>query len=61
MKNRGNLLQIVQIGYGQLHKRQGEIALAREYLNKALETFGRLGTLIEPYKVGEEWAGLPEA
>jgi flagellin-specific chaperone FliS len=48
-------------GYGRLHKHQGKIAKAREYLTKALEIFERLGTLIEPDKVKEELAGLPEA
>jgi flagellin-specific chaperone FliS len=48
-------------GYGRLHKKQGEIARAQEYLAKALEIFERLGTLIEPEKVREVLAELPEA
>jgi tetratricopeptide (TPR) repeat protein len=47
-------------GYGRLHKRQGNIMQARSYLGKSLEIFERLGTLIEPDKVREELAGLPE-
>ena len=56
-----NELALAYAGYGRLHKKQGEIAQAREYLTKALEIFERLGTLIEPDKVREELAGLPEA
>jgi tetratricopeptide (TPR) repeat protein len=56
-----NELAIAYAGYGRLYKKQGEIALAREYLTKALEIFERLGTLIEPDKVREELAGLSEA
>jgi tetratricopeptide (TPR) repeat protein len=55
-----NELAMAYAGYGRLHKKQGEIARAREYLTKALEIFERLGTLIEPDKVREELAGLPE-
>ena len=54
-----NELAMAYEGYGQLHKRQGQVAQAREYLTKALEIFERLGTLIEPDKVSEELAGLP--
>jgi tetratricopeptide (TPR) repeat protein len=56
-----NELAIAYAGYGRLHKKQGEIAHAREYLTKALEIFERLGTLIEPDKVREILAELPEA
>ena len=56
-----NELAMAYVGYGRLHKQQGEIAQAREYLTKALEIFERLGTLIEPDKVKEELAGLREA
>ena len=45
-------------GYGRLHKLQGNVEQAREYLTKALEIFERLGTLIEPDKVREELADL---
>jgi len=56
-----NELAMAYAGYGRLHKKQGEIARAREYLTKALEIFERLGTLIEPDKVREILAELPEA
>jgi len=56
-----NELAMAYAGYGRLHKKQGEIARAREYLTKALEIFERLGTLIEPDKVREELIGLLEA
>ncbi len=55
-----NELAMAYAGYGRLHKKQGEIARARQYLTKALEIFERLGTLIEPDKVREELAELPE-
>jgi tetratricopeptide (TPR) repeat protein len=55
-----NELALAYTGYGRLHKQQGEIAQAREYLTKALEIFERLGTLIEPEKVKEVLAELPE-
>jgi class 3 adenylate cyclase/tetratricopeptide (TPR) repeat protein len=56
-----NELALAYAGYGLLHKQQSQIATAREYLMKALEIFERLGTLIEPDRVREELAGLPEA
>jgi class 3 adenylate cyclase/tetratricopeptide (TPR) repeat protein len=56
-----NELAMAYAGYGQLHKKQGEIERAREYLTKALKIFERLGTLIEPEKVREILAELPEA
>jgi tetratricopeptide (TPR) repeat protein len=55
-----NELALVYAGYGRLHKQKGQIAQAREYLTKALEIFERLGTLIEPDKVREALAELPE-
>jgi class 3 adenylate cyclase/tetratricopeptide (TPR) repeat protein len=55
-----NELAMAYAGYGRLHKQQGQIAQAREYLLKALEIFERLGTLIEPDKVSEELDELPE-
>jgi tetratricopeptide (TPR) repeat protein len=55
-----NELAMAYAGYGRLHKKQGEIAWAREYLTKALEIFERLGTLIEPKKIREILAELPE-
>ncbi len=53
-----NELALAYTGYGRLHKQQGQIGQAREYLTKALEIFERLGTLIEPNKVGKELAEL---
>jgi tetratricopeptide (TPR) repeat protein len=55
-----NELALAYAGYGRVHKQQGQIAQAREYLTKALEIFERLGTLLEPDKVREELAELPE-
>jgi tetratricopeptide (TPR) repeat protein len=55
-----NELALVYAGYGRLHRQKGQIAQAREYLTKALEIFERLGTLIEPDKVREALAELPE-
>lgn len=47
-------------GIGRLYKKQKDTVQAREYFTKALEIFERLGTLIEPDKVKEELASLPE-
>jgi tetratricopeptide (TPR) repeat protein len=55
-----NELALAYAGYGRLHKKQGQVAQAREYLAKALEIFERLGTLIEPDNVREELAELAE-
>jgi tetratricopeptide (TPR) repeat protein len=54
-----NELARAYAGYGRLHKQQGDIAQAQEYLDKALQIFKRLGTLIEPDKVRKELAELP--
>jgi class 3 adenylate cyclase/tetratricopeptide (TPR) repeat protein len=56
-----NDLALVYAGYGRLQKQQGQFAQAREYLTKALQIFERLGTLIEPNKIREVLAELPEA
>ena len=56
-----NELALAYVGYGKLHKQQNHIDQAREHLMKALEIFERLGTLIEPDRVREELAGLPES
>jgi tetratricopeptide (TPR) repeat protein len=56
-----NELALAYAGYGRYHKQQGQFAQAREYLKKALEIFERLGTLMEPDKVREILAELPEA
>jgi len=58
--NAENELAPAYTGYARLHKQQGDIAQAGEYLTKALEIFERLGTLIEPDKVREELVKLPE-
>jgi tetratricopeptide (TPR) repeat protein len=55
-----NELPKAYAGYGRFHKQQGNMAQAREYLTKALEIFERLGTLIEPDKVREDLARLPD-
>jgi class 3 adenylate cyclase/tetratricopeptide (TPR) repeat protein len=56
-----NELALAYAGYGRLHKQKGQIVEARKYLTKALEVFERLGTLVEPEKVREILAELPEA
>jgi len=55
-----NQLPRAYAGYGRFHKQGGNMAQTRQYLTKALEIFERLGTLIEPDKVREELASLPE-
>ena len=53
-------MALAYAGYGRLHKQQGKVGQAREYLTKALKIFERLDTLIEPDKVREELAKLPQ-
>jgi len=55
-----NELALAYAGYGRLQKQQGKVGQAREYLTKALEILEGLGTLIEPDKVREELAEVPE-
>ena len=55
-----NELALTYVSYGRFHKQQNQIDQAREYLMKALKIFERLGTLIEPDRVREELAELPE-
>jgi class 3 adenylate cyclase/tetratricopeptide (TPR) repeat protein len=55
-----NELAVAYAGLGRLHKQEGNIAKARDYLTNALEIFERLGTLIEPDKVRKELADLPK-
>jgi tetratricopeptide (TPR) repeat protein len=55
-----NPLALAYSGMGRFHKQKTNTEEAREYLTKALEIFERLGTLIEPDKVREELAELPE-
>jgi class 3 adenylate cyclase/tetratricopeptide (TPR) repeat protein len=56
-----NELALAYVSYGCLHKQRKQIAQAKEYLMKALKIFERLGTLLEPNKVREILAELPEA
>ena len=53
-----NDLALSYSGLGRYHKQQGNIKQARHYLTEALEIFERLGTLLEPEKVGKELADL---
>jgi tetratricopeptide (TPR) repeat protein len=55
-----NDLALAYAGYGRLHRHEGNIAQAREYFEKALGLFERLGTLVEPDKVRKDLADLPE-
>jgi tetratricopeptide (TPR) repeat protein len=55
-----NALAMTYAGFGRLHKQQGNVEMAREYLAKTLEILERLGTLIEPDKVRKELAELLE-
>ena len=56
-----NELALACAGYGRLQLQQNQFAQGREYLTKALEIFERLGTLIEPDRLREILAKLPEA
>ena len=56
-----NLLAESYAGLGRYYKLLGNIPAAKDYLNQALETFERLGTLHKPDKVKEELAELSEA
>ncbi len=55
-----NNLAMAYAGMGRYYKLQGNVALARDYLGRALKIFLRLGTLLEPDKVKEELGRLPE-
>jgi len=46
-----NELALAYAGYGRLHQQQGDVALARTYLTRALAIFERLGTLREPDQI----------
>ena len=59
--NAENELALAYAGYGRLHQQQGHVTQAREYLNRALAIFERLGTLGEPDKVRQALAELPGA
>ena len=56
-----NELALAYAGYGRLHRKQGRITQAREYLSKAVEIFERLGSMIEPNKAKKILESLPEA
>lgn len=49
-----NHLARAYAGYGRFHKQRGETEKAREYLEKALEIFERLGTLVWPDTLRKE-------
>jgi tetratricopeptide (TPR) repeat protein len=53
-------LAVAYAGYGRLHKRQGNMEKAHQYLTNALEIFERFGTLIEPDRVRRDLAELPQ-
>jgi class 3 adenylate cyclase/tetratricopeptide (TPR) repeat protein len=53
-----NQLALAWAGYGRLQARLGNDALAREYLENALQTFERLGTLGQPQRVRADLAAL---
>lgn len=55
-----NSLALAYAGLGRCHKHQGNAAAARDYLNRALEIFQRLGTVLEPDNVRKELAQLSE-
>jgi tetratricopeptide (TPR) repeat protein len=55
-----NELAMAYAGIGHLHRQESQFKRARKYLMQALKIFERLGTLIEPDKVREELAKLPE-
>ena len=56
-----NELALAYAGLGHLKMREGNIEKARAYLTKADDIFERLGTLIEPEKIREIIAELPES
>jgi len=53
-------LALAYAGYGWLYRQQGNFAQARDYLTRALDIFNRLGTLLEPDRVRQVLAELPE-
>ena len=48
-------------GLGRCYGKKGNVAAARDYLNRALEILERLDILLEPDKVRADLAQLPEA
>jgi tetratricopeptide (TPR) repeat protein len=55
-----NQLALAYAGLGRYHKLSGGTAAARDYLNRALGIFERLGTLLEPDRVRKELVELSE-
>jgi tetratricopeptide (TPR) repeat protein len=53
-----NELALAWAGYGRLRKEIGDRAGARDYLSRALDTFERLGTRLEPERVRRTLADL---
>jgi tetratricopeptide (TPR) repeat protein len=53
-----NELALAYAGYGRLHKQRGRVTEARDYFDRALAIFDRLGTFVEPDKVRAELAQL---
>jgi tetratricopeptide (TPR) repeat protein len=53
-----NELALAWTGFGRLKQKMGERTSAHEYLTKALQTFERLGTRIEPDRVRRTLAEL---
>jgi len=56
-----NELAKAYTGYCRFYREQDNITRARECLEKALEIFERLGTLMEPEKVKEALGELSES
>jgi tetratricopeptide (TPR) repeat protein len=56
-----NELALTYVAFGRVCARQGKMAAAREYLERAAEIFERLGTLNEPDRVRAALAELPPA
>ena len=54
-----NELALARAGYGRLLQRLGRVSEARDYFDRALETFERLGTLNQSEKLRDRIAALP--
>jgi len=54
-------LALAYAGLGRCYGKKGDVVVARDYLNRALEILERLDILLEPDKVRAELAQLPEA
>jgi predicted ATPase/class 3 adenylate cyclase len=53
-----NELALAWTGYARLHQKMGDRGVARQYLTRALSTFERLGTRIEPDRLRRTLAEL---